>query len=170
MDMENAGELVTLGTDIVRLGGEMKEAQAELAAAQARVAKISAEMQPKLMRHAQLIQQAAGFAFPAPHAAPAAPVSGPDGVRAVAAPLPPWAPPIANLIEDGAAAQPAPAAPTQPQQPKQLSAEQQLKQRVKDYLKRRPPDEGVSATDVAEVLRVDALLVREAMREMRTGR
>ena len=162
MDMENAGELVTLGTDIVRLGGEMKEAQAELAAAQARVAKISAEMQPKLMRHAQLIQQAAGFAFPAPHAAPPA-------APAQAAPLPSWAPPIANLIEDGAG-QPAPAAPQAPQQPKQLSAEQQLKQRVKDYLKRRPPDEGVSATDVAEALRVDALLVREAMREMRTGR
>lgn len=159
MDMENAGELVTLGTDIVRLGGEMKEAQAELAAAQARVAKISAEMQPKLMRHAQLIQQAAGMAFPAPHA-PAAP-------PAPAAPLPDWAPPIANLIEPGAAPVPT-QQPIQP--PKQLSADQQLKQRVKDYLKRRPPDEGVSATDVAEVLRVDALLVREAMREMRTGR
>ena len=167
--MENAGELVTLGTDIVRLGGEMKEAQAELAAAQARVAKISAEMQPKLMRHAQLIQQAAGLAFPAPHQQPqfAAPAQPQPAV-----PLPPWAPPIANLIEDPAApVMPASAVPTQsPPQPKQLSAEQQLKQRVKDYLKRRPPDDTVSAMDVAEVLRVDALLVREAMREMRTGR
>ena len=163
MDMENAGELVTLGTDIVRLGGEMKEARAELAAAQARVAKLEAEMQPKLMRHAQLIQQAAGVAFPTPHAAPAP-----------AAPLPDWAPPIANLIQPGgpleASAAPGPDLGLRRSSDPAKTVEGQLKQRVKDYLRKHNGEEGVSAMDVADVLKVDALLVREAMREMRGGR
>jgi hypothetical protein len=50
------------------------------------------------------------------------------------------------------------------------TVEGQLKQRVKDYLKKHNGEEGVSAMDVADVLKVDALLVREAMREMRGGR
>jgi hypothetical protein len=179
MDMENAGELVTLGTDIVRLGGEMKEARAELAAAQARVAKLDAEIQPKLLRHAQLIQQAAGVAFPAPHSVDSerpAWRSG-EGVKATtSAPLPDWAPPIANLIGPGGPlAADAPAAPGPDLGLRRSSdptktVEGQLKQRVKDYLKRQTGEEGISATDVADVLKVDALLVREAMREMRAGR
>lgn len=171
MDMENAGELVTLGTDIVRLGGEMKIARSELVAAQARVSALEAEMQPKLMRHAQLIQAAAGLAFSVPQAAPVAPAP-------TAAPLPDWAPPVAHLMgPDGIkATSTAPAAPgpdlglrrgsTNPA----LTADGQLKQRVKDYLKRHNGDEGISSTDVAEHLRVDPLLVREAMREMQSGR
>lgn len=168
MDMENAGELVTLGTDIVRLGGEMKEARAELAAAQARVAKLEAEMQPKLMRHAQLIQQAAGVAFPAPHIQQAAPAPAP-------AALPDWAPPIAALIQPGgpleaAAPAPGPDLGLRRSSDPTKTVEGQLKQRVKDYLMRHNSEEGVSAMDVADVLKVDAMLVREAMREMRAGR
>jgi hypothetical protein len=166
MDMENAGELVTLGTDIVRLGGEMKIARSELAAAQARVSALEAEMQPKLMRHAQLIQTAAGLAFPSPQMAPVAPAP-------TAAPLPDWAPPVAHLMTPAASAAPATPGPdlglrrsTNPA----LTAEGQLKQRVKDYLKRHSGDEGISSTDVADHLKVDPLLVREAMREMQAGR
>jgi len=52
-----------------------------------------------------------------------------------------------------------------------LTPEGQLKQRVKDYLKRHGSgDEGISSTDVADHLKVDPLLVREAMREMQAGR
>jgi hypothetical protein len=179
MDMENAGELVTLGTDIVRLGGEMKEARAELAAAQVRVTKLEAEMHPKLMRHAQLIQQAAGVAFPAPNGGReslAFGAGGGDGIKPVEDPLPDWAPPIAALIRPGGPLATAPVAPgvdlglTRSSNPAN-TLEGQLKQRVKDYLKRQTGgEEGISAMDVADVLKVDAMLVREAMREMRTGR
>ena len=45
-----------------------------------------------------------------------------------------------------------------------------MKDRVKEYLKRLPPDEPVSASDVAEHLHIDAIVVREAMLEMRNQR
>ena len=164
MDMEHAGELVTLGTDIVKLGAELKDARADLEAARERVRKLEAELQPKLLRHGQLIQQAAGLAFPAPSPQPSLPS---------AAPLPDWAPPIA--AELGAAPATAPAAPgpdlgLRRSSNPALTPEGQLKQRIKDYLKRQSNEDGISATDVADVLKVDALLVREAMRELRTGR
>jgi hypothetical protein len=163
MNMDNAGELVSLGTDIVKLGSQLKDARVELEAAAELVKKIESELQPKLLRHAELIQQAAGLAFPA--RAPSLPP------QQQTAPLPDWAPPIANLI-------PAPGTPAAPGPDLGLTrssdpaktAEGQLKQRVKDYLRKHNGEEGVSATDVADVLRVDALLVREAMREMRGGR
>jgi chromosome segregation ATPase len=43
-----------------------------------------------------------------------------------------------------------------------------LKKRIKDYLKRCDP--GVSATDVADVLKIDGVLVRQVMGEMARGR
>lgn len=157
MNLDNAGELVSLGTDIVKLGAQLKEARAEAEDALALVKKIESELQPKLIRHAELIQQAAGLAFPAPVARAAS-----VGAGTVEA-LPEWAPPIAALGLPSAQAQAQAALPA----PKQLSADQQLKQRVKDYLKHRNADEGVSAMDVADVLKIDSLIVREAMREMR---
>lgn len=167
MNLDNAGELVSLGTDIVKLGAQLKEARAELEAVQAAVKRIEGELQPKLIRHAELIQQAAGIAFPAPvkPAPVGATVEGPSfpvlGASTVEG-LPEWAPPIATLGLPSAQ----PAAPAKSAQ----TVENQLKQRVKDYLKRQTAEEGISATDVADVLKVDAMLVREAMREMKTGR
>lgn len=163
MNFENAGELVSLGTDIVRLGAQLKEARAEADDAVAMVKKIEAELQPKLLRHAELIQQAAGLAFPA---APPRPAVAP------AAQLPDWAPPIANLIDGEApATAPGPSLGLHTSSNPALTPNGQLKQRVKDYLKRRGSgDEGVSASDVADVLKIDSILVREAMREMQGGR
>lgn len=46
----------------------------------------------------------------------------------------------------------------------------QLKARVVDYLKKRQGEEGVSAMDVADVLKIDAAIVREAMMELRNAR
>jgi hypothetical protein len=167
MNLDNAGELVSLGTDIVKLGAQLKEARAELEAVQAAVKRIEGELQPKLIRHAELIQQAAGLAFPAQPPLP--PARSPELVLGAPLPmtvegLPAWAPPIAALGLPSA--QPAPAPPAA----KVQTVESQLKQRVKDYLKRQTGEEGISATDVADVLKVDALLVREAMREMKHGR
>jgi hypothetical protein len=165
MNFENAGELVSLGTDIVMLGSQLKEARAEADTAVAKVKKIESELQPKLLRHAELIQQAAGLAFPA------APVRAPVQQAAL---LPDWAPPIANLIDAEA---PAPSSGPGPSLGLRVSSDPaktvngQLKQRVKDYLKQRGGgDEGISAIDVADVLKIDSMLVREAMREMQGGR
>lgn len=48
-----------------------------------------------------------------------------------------------------------------------VSADSAMKARVKEYLKRGHMPEGVSAVDIAETLKVDAFVVREAMRELR---
>ena len=45
-----------------------------------------------------------------------------------------------------------------------------LKNRVLAYLQKRQGDEPISAIDVADVLKIDASIVREAMMELRNAR
>lgn len=152
MRLENAGELVTVGQQIVKLGAELDAARAELNAAQAKVTTIENELRPLLIRHSELIQSAVGaggITLSAPPTAPAAPHSHVPPV-----PGPPASSELSLAAPGSAAA---------------LPASQQLKARVKDFLKSKNMD-GISATDVAEALHIDALVVREAMLEMRYGR
>ena len=145
MDLGSAGELVTLGADIVKLGMELKTAKAALSEAQARVQAIELELQPKLLRHTELIREAVGIMVPTPAVAPAVPFTPPVTSGSVTMPTP------------------APAGP--------VPAGDPTKNRIKDFLKNRVKDDDtISANDVADVLKVDAALVREAMREIRTGR
>jgi hypothetical protein len=130
----------------------------------ARVRKLEGELQPRLIRHAQLIQHAAGLSFgPTPSLTTTPPTFVPQAPA-----LPDWAPPIAKAAaqEEALLATAPPVAPA----PLQQNPNTQLKARVKQYLKTRKSDEGISASDVAEYLHIDALIVREAMREIQTGR
>lgn len=176
--IEDAGELVSLGADIVRLGAELKMARVDLNDASKRVHQLEAELQPKLIHHAQLIQAAAGLAFPMT-TAPAQLVEQPSGPPREA--LPEWAPAIARaeaqepFVGDMTPSVPAtnivaPGPSLGLRKPAGVNPNTQLKNRVKDYLKRANPEEGISAMDIADHLKIDAQLVREAMREMRTGR
>lgn len=152
MKLENAGELVSLGTEIVKLGAALDEAQKELSAAQQRVLELEGSLRPLLTRHAELIQSAVGMRPPLPPASarPLAPVA-----------LPPVPAPAAAPSELSMAPIGSPAA---------LPAAQQLKARVKDFLQTRVKDDAISASEVAEALHIDALIVREAMLELRHGR
>lgn len=154
MRLENAGELVTVGNQIVKLGAELDEARAVLTAAQAKVTAIENELRPLLVRHSELIQSAVGaggitLSVP-PQTAPAAPQNGVQ-------PLPS----TSGASDLSLAPKGSPAA---------LPATQQLKARVKDFLKTRVKDDTISASEVAEALHIDALVVREAMLELRHGR
>lgn len=158
MDLGNAAELVTVGSQIVKLGGELDLARKELMAAQLRVGAIEDQLRPLVTRHAELIQSAL----------PASLLSLPP----VAAPA--YLPPPAQPTPGGGPVLPASVANELSMAPKgspaALPASQALKNRVKDFLKTRVKDDTISAFDVAEALHIDSVVVREAMLEMKHGR
>lgn len=148
----DASKLVELGTNIARISTELSKARAVRDEAQGRVLALEAELMPLLAEHAKLIAGLVGTVSAAV-AAPVQPVPG--GFGPVDGPeLPP------GVALPGMP--PPRAAPTNPNS--------QMKARVFEYLKRLNQDEPVSATDIAEVLRIDAVIVREALLELRNGR
>ncbi len=182
LNLNSTVELVEVGSRIVELGAERKIAIEEVSQATAKLKGLEAELLPLIARHAKLIQEATGMIASA--TAPAHHAPQQEFSAAPVATLPDWAPSGARLqsmldAPPEVYAEPAPLPPQpqpmglghpSPRQPPQLSPDQQLKNRVKSYLKTRTSDESISASDVAEVLRIDSGLVREAMREMKTGR
>jgi hypothetical protein len=159
----DAGKLVELGTRIVAISVELSGARAARDEAQSKVLAMETELMPLLAEHAKLIGALAGsvtasllptpaqpqYVQPVPGGGPS--VGLPVGLPGVGLPG----------IPAGAAAPPV--APGS-------GSNAQLKQRVFEYLKRLDQDEPVSASDVADVLKVDSFLVREAMMEMRSKR
>lgn len=158
--LENAGELVQVGTAIVGLSESLHAARAERDAAQAKVNELEAKLRPLLVQHASLMAQITG-------AVPAQAQQWPPGVPMY--PQPMYPPQPVPMMPPGAPQMP-PQMPPQ-QLPPASPATDPLRNRVKDYLRTRGGGEDtLSPLDVAEVLHVDAALVREVMREMRTGR
>lgn len=145
--LEHAAELVQIGARIVELGSDLEEARVVKAKADARVAELESELRPLLRQHAVIVAKAAGgVTFSSPE--------NPQPAQALA-------PPSAPQSETSLAGAGTPAA---------APANVQLKNRVKDYLKNRNAEEGVSAGEVADHLKIDPLVVREAMLELKHGR
>lgn len=151
----DASKLVELGTNIARISTELSKARAVRDEAQGKVLALEAELMPLLAEHAKLIAGLVGTVTAAVAAPvqPVQPVPGGGPVDGV-----PELPPGVSLP----GMPPPRAAPSNPNS--------QMKARVFEYLKRLNQDEPVSATDIAEVLRIDAVIVREALLELRNGR
>lgn len=152
----DASKLVELGTNIARISTELSKARAVRDEAQGKVLALEAELMPLLAEHAKLIAGLVGTVSAAVAAPvqPVQPVPGGFGGPVDGPELPP------GVALPGMP--PPRAAPTNPNS--------QMKARVFEYLKRLNQDEPVSATDIAEVLRIDAVIVREALLELRNGR
>ena len=146
----DAGKLVELGSRIVKISSELSTARAARDEAQSKVLALETELMPLLAEHAQLISGLVGTVTTA-IAAPMQPVQ----------PVPGGGPALPGIGTPGLPAAGAPVTTT---------ANSQLKARVFDYLKRLNAEEPVSATDVADVLKIDSFIVREAMMELRNGR
>jgi hypothetical protein len=149
MDATDAGEMAIIGAQIVEVGAKLNAARTELMAAQVKVTELEAQLSPLIAKHAAIIQKVVGgvvpsltaLAAPAPASFPPAPAQPTPGNR-----------PQLSLAGEGT--------------PQALPESKQLKARVKDYLSKKNP-EGISASEVAEVLHIDPLIVREAMLEMK---
>lgn len=152
----DATKLVELGTNIARISTELSKERAMRDEAQGRVLALEAELMPLLAEHATLIAGLVGTVS----AAVAAPVA------AFAQPVPGGPPAAAEGLPPGVAPPGLPAARPGPS----AGANSQLKARVFEYLKRLDQDEPIAASDIAEVLRIDAVIVREALLELRNGR
>lgn len=153
----DASKLVELGTNIARISTELSKARGVRDEAQGKVLALEAELMPLLAEHAKLIAGLVGTVSAAVAAPvqPVQPVPGGFGGPVDGPELPP------GVALPGMPS-PRPISPSNPTS--------QMKARVAEYLKRLAPDEPVSATDIAEVLRIDAVIVREALLEMRNGR
>lgn len=173
MKLDNAGELVTLGTQIIRLGAELDTARIALATAQTKVLGLEGELRPLLRRHAELIQAAVGGISLGPANGAGLRAQGPTadgGLVAVGDPKN-VAAPDDSVSGVGGSPGPNELSLSAPGTPGALPAATSLKNRVKDFLRTRiKDDEAISATDVAGVLHIDTIIVREAMLEMRHGR
>lgn len=147
--LEHAAELVQIGTRIVELGSDLEEARAAKAKADARVAELESELRPLLRQHATIVAKAAGgVTFASPEVAQ----------------------PQQTFVLQGPSALPNETSLAGAGTPAAAPANVQLKNRVKDYLKNRNAEEGVSAGEVADHLKIDPLVVREAMLELKHGR
>lgn len=139
----DATELVTLGTNISEVSTKLTAARKVRDDAQTEVTKLEAELQPLLLKHAQIIAQLAGAALP-------------QGVP-VAAPVPIPAP------------GPAPMGLGRPATPPPVPAVDPARARIKAFLQNLPEGEPIFAADVASALELSPILVREVMLELRDG-
>lgn len=143
----DASKLAELGTNIVRVSTELSKARATRDEAQGKVLALEAELMPLLAEHAKIIAGLVGTVS-----------------SAVAAPVLPVQPISGGLegLGNGVVTPNPQVPPTSPNS--------QLKARVFEYLKNWNQDEPISASEIAEALRIDAVIVREALLELRNGR
>lgn len=141
----DASKLVELGSRIVKISTELSGVRAERDAAQAKVLALETELMPLLVEHAQLIAGLAGS------------VSASVAPAAVSPPIPGGGDPVS------------PAAPVSLRQATP-PAQNPMKNRVMDFLKRIPEGESISATEISDALKIDYGFVRECLLEMRNGR
>ena len=134
-------EFASLGAQIVEVGEKLKEARVRRDAANAEISELEKQLGPLLTRHAQLIAEVVGSPMPT---APIQPVFQPVHVNGGPVPQPQGGPATKEALAV-------------------------VKKRLVEFLEDAEP--GVSAAEVAQALRLDPLIVRQAMADLsRSGR
>lgn len=139
----DAAEFAEIGAKIVKHGVELEKLRSERDALNSQIQILEKELLPLLARHSELIAAMMGRPI-TPVAAPtptAVSVTSASGV------------PLANTLGEAAMV---------PQVDRKI-----LRRRIQKLMEEA--DDAMSAMDIAERLKIDAVLVREIMLEMRNG-
>jgi len=136
----DATKLMELTAEIVEISGKLNALRAQRDSLTPQILPLEAQLMTLMVEHQKMFSAIAGVALPAP---------------VVAAPAP-----TGTVIE----------APGVESHSVGSGSNAPLKNRVLAYLQKRQGDEPISAIDVADVLKIDASIVREAMLELRNAR
>jgi len=137
----DATKLMELTAEIVEISGKLNALRAQRDSLTPQILPLEAQLMTLMVEHQKMFSAIAGVAIPAPVAAAPAPTVG-------------------TVIE----------APGVESHSVGSGSNAPLKNRVLAYLQKRQGDEPISAIDVADVLKIDASIVREAMLELRNAR